>query len=234
MVDLGDAGDDQGHSPAPEPSPSPTPSGCQACLCVFDIDRTLTGKQGDNSSCSRNRVTEMHDDGYGGGFATLSALANEGIAKTFCNDCYLGITSAGHGSGEGSPWNNYLLDHVMTGAVHDAFMHSHPDSKTWSYGTQVHSPFVLQQGNKEKQVSVELIRQWFNNTENLVCIQPVNVYFFGDRTENIEPFGDKQLNSREISCGSRDPDLYAGSGMVGYCGARPEEIQRVQGNILCE
>jgi len=175
----------------------------------------------------------MHDEGYGGGPATLSALANQGIATTFCNECHLGITSAGSGSGVGSPWNNYLLDHVMTGAVHDTFMQAHPDSRRWSYGTDVHSPFVINQGNRQKQHSVELIRQWFSKPENGVCIQPESVYFFGDRTENIEPFASKGINSREISCGSRDPSLYGGSGMVGYCGAAPEEIQRLQGNILC-
>lgn len=237
MVDVG-AGDDQEHSPttlAPTsgPSPTPAPSGSEACLCVFDIDRTLTGKQGDTSSCPRNEVTEMHDDGYGGGSATLSALANKGIATTFCNECYLGITSAGSGSGAGSAWNNYLLDHVMTGAVHDAFAQAHPDSKRWSYGTNVYSPFVLQQGNREKQDSVDLIRQWYGRAENGIDIQPDNVYFFGDRTENIEPFHGKGINSREISCGSRDPSLYGGSGMVGYCGATPEEIQKVRGNIFC-
>lgn len=176
----------------------------------------------------------MHDAGYGGGPATLSALASEGISSTFCTGCYLGITSAGSGSGAGSEWNEYLLDHVMTGAVHDAFIHTHPDYKRWSYGTDVHSPYVLNQGNLRKQDSVELIRQWFGNSENGVCIQPENVYFFGDRTENIEPFASKGLNSREISCGSRDASLYGGSGMVGYCGATPEEIQRVQGNSACD
>merc|ERR1712061_943280 len=148
---------------------TPAPSGCQSCLCVFDIDRTLTGKQGDKSNCTRNRVTDMHDEGYGGGLATLSALANEGIATTFCNECHLGITSAGSGSGAGSPWNNYLLDHIMTGAVQDAFLQAHPDIKRWSYGTDVHTPFVLNQGDRHKQDSVELIRQWFARAENGVC-----------------------------------------------------------------
>ena len=34
----------------------------------------------------------------------------EGINTTFCGQCHLGITSAGHGSGEGSPWNAYVLE----------------------------------------------------------------------------------------------------------------------------
>jgi len=206
---------------------------CNACLCVFDIDRTLTGKQGDTEQCPRNRVLDMTDLGYGGGKATLSALSAEGIATTFCNSCYLGITSAGHGSGEGSEWNQYILDNIMRGDRHDAFITAHPEYKEWSKGTDVRSPYVLGQGNTIKQDSVELIRLWYGMPERDVCISPGEVYFFGDRTENIEPFSRMGLNSREISCGSRDPDLYKGSGMVGYCGATPEEIRRDPGNILC-
>eukprot|EP00929_Paragymnodinium_shiwhaense_P065250 TRINITY_DN3272_c0_g1_i1.p1 TRINITY_DN3272_c0_g1~~TRINITY_DN3272_c0_g1_i1.p1 ORF type:complete len:272 (+),score=69.37 TRINITY_DN3272_c0_g1_i1:835-1650(+) len=40
------------------------------------------------------------------------------------------------------------------------------------------------------------------------------------------------FNSREISCGSRDPSLYDGN-MVGLCGATPQEITKTPGNYLC-
>jgi len=206
-------------------------SHCNACLCVFDIDRTLTGAQGRTDVCPRNKVLQFYDGAYGGGKATLSALTATGIDKTFCNKCHLGITSAGGGSGAGSDWNKYLLDHVMRGAVQDSFTEQHPHVKTWSYGTNVNSPFVLYQGNKVKQDSVELIRQWYGR--HGTCVRNSEVYFFGDRTENIEPFARKGLNSREISCGSRDWGRYGGSGLIGYCGATPEEIQKVKGNVLC-
>lgn len=216
----------QGDSPAPSSTSS-------ACLCVFDIDRTLTGKQGDTAGCAQNvQLHGVHDEGYGGGPATLSALSAAGIKSTPCDSCLLGITSAGAGSGEGSIWNTYILDHVMRGAAQDAFMAEYPAAKRYSYGTDVQSPFVLGQGNKVKQESVELVRRWYGARQ--VEISAANVFFFGDRTENIVPFASKGINSREISCGSRDPVLYAGSGMVGYCGARPEEITLTHGNILCE
>lgn len=216
------------------PVAAPQAGAPQACLCVFDIDRTLTGKQSDTTHCQGNRELELYDAGYGGGKATLSALANAGIRTTFCNSCYLGITSAGHGSGEHSPWNKYILEQIMRGDVQDAFSLNFTDSRRWSYGTNVHSPYVLGQGNRVKQEAVEKIRQWFGEAPRSIDISPLDVYFFGDRTENIEPFAQKCMNSREISCGSRDPSLYGGSGMVGYCGARPSEIQRSQGNFLCD
>mmetsp|Transcript_16621 Transcript_16621/g.48188 ORF Transcript_16621/g.48188 Transcript_16621/m.48188 type:complete len:395 (+) Transcript_16621:84-1268(+) len=228
-------------SPTPSPaedveSPAPAPVGdegegsCTACLCMFDIDRTLTGKQGKTRQCPRNTPTEFYDEAYGGGKATLSALAGEGISKTFCNGCLLGITSAGSGSGERSSWNRYILDHIMRGEVHDAFVASHPDAQRWSFGTKVQSPYVIKQPDKKKQYAVELVRRWYGQAG--VCIKPENVYFFGDRTENMMPFKEMGMNSREISCGSRDRRI--GNGMVGYCGGRPEEIQRMQGNFLCE
>jgi len=202
-----------------------------ACLCVFDIDRTLTGKQGATNQCPGNEQTDLDDHAYGGGKATLSALSAQGISTTFCNECYLGITSAGGGSGAGSPWNNYILEHIMRGVVMDAFVQQVPSAKSWSYGTNVNSPWVLYQGNKIKQNSVELVRRWYGRYG--VSIVPSEVYFFGDRTENIEPFKNFAMNSREISCGSRDRQLYHGSGIVGFCGARPDEIVKVKGNILC-
>jgi len=206
--------------------------GNSACLCVFDIDRTLTGKQGATSECPGNKQLDLNDHAYGGGRATLSALSAQGISTTFCNECYLGITSAGGGSGAGSPWNNYILESIMRGAVMDAFAQKFATAaKRWSYGTDVHSPWVLYQGNKIKQNSVELVRQWYGR--HGVSIASSEVYFFGDRTENIEPFSGLRMNSREISCGSRDWRLYHGSGLVGFCGARPEEIVKVKGNILC-
>lgn len=208
---------------------------CEACLCVFDIDRTLTGKQGAIEHCPRNRIVDppLFDEGYGGGQATLSALSADGIATTFCNQCYLGIVSAGRGSGEDSEWNAYILDNIMRGKRHDSLIINHPEYKRWSDGDKVHSPYVLGQANKKKQTAVELIRQWYSMPERDICIRPSNVFFFGDRTENIQPFKDMGLNSREISCASRDPDLYQGSGMVGFCGATPEEVRREPGNILC-
>jgi len=214
-------------SSSPGTATCPNPS----CLCVFDIDRTLTGRQ-EATNCSRNVVTQMEDEGYGGGNATLSALAVEGISSTFCNQCLLGITSAGHGSGPGTQWNNYLLSNVMRGAVHDAFVAEHPIAQTWSYGLSVTSPYILQQPNTKKQRAVELIRRWLQRQSSHVCIPPGHVFFFGDRTENILPFQEKGFNSREISCGSRDASREDG-GMIGWCGATPEEIINATGNFLC-
>jgi len=216
--------------PGKEAAPQGGESSPSNCLCVFDIDRTLTGRQGDTQRCLENDVLPVHDRAYSGGQATLSALSKQGIASTFCNACHLGITSAGRGSGPRSSWNHYILNEIMRGEVHDAFTQEHPDHKRWSYGTDVRSPYVLAQKDGEKQDAVELIRQWYQKHD--VDILPSEVFFFGDRVENIMPFQEKQINSREVSCASRDESH--GGGMIGYCGATPAEIRREVGNFLCE
>merc|ERR1711934_139119 len=73
------------------------------CLCVFDVDRTLTGKQGWGSpTCPTNKhLANVSDDAYLRGDLTLSSLA-QGLHTTFCSECYLGIVSAGDVSGPGS------------------------------------------------------------------------------------------------------------------------------------
>lgn len=214
----------------PEKNESSPLTNAGNCLCVFDIDRTLTGRQGDTGRCPENSVLQVHDRAYSGGQATLSALSRQGISSTFCNACHLGITSAGRGSGPKSSWNHYILNEIMRGEVHDAFTQEHPDHKRWSYGTHVHSPYVLAQKDGEKQDAVDLIRHWYEKQG--VAILPSEVFFFGDRVENIMPFKEKKINSREVSCASRDKSH--GGGMIGYCGATPDEIRREVGNFLCE
>lgn len=59
------------------------------CLCVFDIDRTLTGRQGlGPPGCPSNEVQRgVYDDAYGGGELTLSPLARSGLGGTACGGC---------------------------------------------------------------------------------------------------------------------------------------------------
>jgi len=64
------------------------------CLCIFDMDRTLTGAQEDLQSCPRNRIMRGHyDNAYRGGTLTLSELG-QNIGSTFCGGCHLGGITA--------------------------------------------------------------------------------------------------------------------------------------------
>merc|ERR1712019_55728 len=46
-------------------------------------------------------------------------------------------------------------------------------------------------------------------------------------------FADLGFNAHEVSCGSRDMSLYGGTEVVGYCGAAPEELTKVEGIVQC-
>ena len=74
---------------------------------------------------------------------------------------------------------------------------------------------VLGWPDGQKQDAVAGIVAWYE--QQGIRIADEDVYFFGDRTENIPPFGSTSFNAREISCVSRDMGI--GNGIVGYCGA---------------
>ena len=99
----------------PTPTPLPPPPATEDCLCIFDIDRTLTGKQGDLTSptCDKNKLeNSIWDTAYGGGWLTLSEAAQT-LPETFCNSCYLGVVSAGDAGGHTSPERPFLLENVL-------------------------------------------------------------------------------------------------------------------------
>eukprot|EP00441_Pelagodinium_beii_P035788 CAMPEP_0197650948 /NCGR_PEP_ID=MMETSP1338-20131121/31259_1 /TAXON_ID=43686 ORGANISM="Pelagodinium beii, Strain RCC1491" /NCGR_SAMPLE_ID=MMETSP1338 /ASSEMBLY_ACC=CAM_ASM_000754 /LENGTH=270 /DNA_ID=CAMNT_0043225471 /DNA_START=64 /DNA_END=876 /DNA_ORIENTATION=- len=220
------------NTSSPKTAASVEISSTQPCLCVFDIDRTLTGKQNDVYYCPRNKVmTGVHDGAYGSGDLTLSALAAEGISNTFCGQCYLGICSAGDAGGDNSEERTVLLDQVLKTPLYEALRAKVSSASWWSWSDNIQSPLVLGSPNTEKQYSVEGIRRWYQ--QEGISISSSNVYFFGDRRENIPPFAHLGFNAKEISCESRDPWLYGGSGMVGYCGATPEEVVAETGVKNC-
>ena len=89
--------------PAPLASP---------CLCSFDVDRTLTGKQGDLQECEQNQVLpSVGDSAYGGGNLTLSPLG-QSIGDTFCAACYVAIVTAGDASGFESDERAVLVERL--------------------------------------------------------------------------------------------------------------------------
>ena len=60
----------------------------------MDVDRTLTGRQGDTMACPGNRVVSgSYDDAYGGGNLTLSQLGQH-VWETFCGSCYVRAITA--------------------------------------------------------------------------------------------------------------------------------------------
>lgn len=201
------------------------------CLCVFDVDRTLTGKQGDVKDCEGNReVNGVKDEGYGGGTMTLS-VAGQSLNRTFCNDCYMGIVSAGIASGPGSKERATLVNMLNDG--------QHRVKNEWddTCSYPVTSPLVLSCRDGTKQITVQGIVDWYGAIN--VKIAAGDVHFFDDRESNIAPFEDTAFNAHQISCATRDPspgDKYnhpGTEGAVGFCGASVAEIDSAKGVSLC-
>ena len=125
---------------------SSTPAPSDECLCVFDIDRTLTGKQGirgPNSACPQNKKANyIWDSAYSGGWLHLSEVG-QNLKRTFCNNCYLGVVSAGSASGRRSAERRYLLKEVLKSRPFRRLIRKDREAKKWSSDGEVNSPLVL-------------------------------------------------------------------------------------------
>jgi len=190
------------------------------CLCIFDVDRTLTGRQGETAKCPGNYVqSDVQDPAYDGGVLTLSHLT-QGVAKTFCNSCYLGVISAGTAGGDDSAERGVLHDRLEAGTT------KRPLTKGWNpAGCTVTSPLVTSCTDGQKQTAVPGIIEWYK-THNGAQIADSDVHFFDDRSSNVIPFQGLGYNARQISCRTRD-------GEIGLCGAELHEIVATAGVQLC-
>ena len=134
------------HETPPPVEMEPTPSPSNDCLCVFDIDRTLTGKQGvrgHNSACPNNKkINFVWDAAYSGGWLHLSEVG-QNLKKTFCKACYLGVVSAGTASGRRSAERKYLLKHVLKSRPFKQLRRKESEASKWSSNGEVKSPLVL-------------------------------------------------------------------------------------------
>lgn len=192
------------------------------CLCIFDIDRTLTGKQGNTGACPKDQVQPgIKDDAYGGGMLTLSDFALH-VDQTFCATCYLGTISAGSG---GSPdGERRILHDKLSVGPGKAILENE-----WSGGCDtVTSPLVFgcQDGHKQKAVAGMI--QWYGEHAK-IGFKHSNVHFFDDRASNIAPFQTLDYNAHQISCASRDSSIQG----VGLCGATVSEIVKDPGVKFC-
>mmetsp|Transcript_5668 Transcript_5668/g.17482 ORF Transcript_5668/g.17482 Transcript_5668/m.17482 type:complete len:260 (+) Transcript_5668:126-905(+) len=189
------------------------------CLCLFDIDRTLTGKQGQSASCPGDEPQpDVWDSAYGGGELSLSALA-KALGQSACAPCYVGTISKGDASGSGSKEREVLQQKlgVEPGKL---------PAKDWSGPHPVTSPLVVTCSDGKKQDAVPGILAWYRARG--IQIADSDVHFFDDRSDNVLPFRGLPYNARQVSCTTRD---YGGK--VGLCGATLSEIVLEKGVKTC-
>jgi len=199
------------------------------CLCLFDVDRTLTGKQNDTHHCPNNKVTDgIHDGAYGGGPLTLSDLG-QNLDSTFCVKCYSGIISVGTAGGTNSPMRSTLVTQLNKGKmphlwVEDKWVESHYGMG----GYTVEAPLVYKVEHVHKHNIASSIRDWYLREKNLE-IYAHHTHFFDDEAQNFAGFADAGYNALQISCGSRDStkDYH-----IGWCGGLASDLH-INGFHLC-
>jgi len=221
-------------APAPPPVPQPVvpdvpilssdqsgPSKDSPCLCIFDVDRTLTGKQGEAERCPGNRkVGSVFDTAYGGGKMVVSQLGL-GLQTTFCGKCYRGIVTAGIVGGPGSAERGTVLK-LLGGEAATL-------SSVWSPRDAVASSLVVGAIDGRKQESAKGIVEWFRKQKG-INIPNKKVHFFDDRDGNVPPFAGTGFNARQVSCKSRGVQA---EGLIGRCGATPAEVVETAGVSAC-
>ncbi|CAE8591408.1 unnamed protein product, partial [Polarella glacialis] len=175
-----------------------------ACLCVFDIDRTLSGKQGvTDPTCPDNSVQKgIYDDAYDRGTFTLSALAAE------CGSCYLGLCSHGIANHQNSAERFDLLGPSLNSEPHTSLRLTMADM-AWS-DDKPSSPYMVGVQDGKKQFAVMSLSA-ARSGKLLACTG---------------------MNARQVSCQSRDGSI--GHGQVGLCGATPAEIVKEKGSKACK
>merc|ERR1712048_387798 len=225
-------GEGEAQSRATNPATEAAHTAQTACLCTFDVDRTLTGKQEHTEECKpdANVVTECSDDAYGHGNLTLSEVG-QAIGNTFCADCFVGIVTAGWASGPSSCERKVLEEKLnATGKLLSADW-SGPsatsDDRKSCQDWSVSSTLMAGCADGTKQYAVQGIAKWLKTQG--IDIPAENIWHFDDRADNVQPFESTGMNARQISCASRDP----GYGTIGFCGASASEMVRELGVHTC-
>jgi len=206
------------------------------CLCVFDIDRTLTAKQGWAEKCKDHHVTELkgiQDAAYAQGTMIASELA-QSMGASFCGKCWHGIVTAGVASGPGSAEREHVLEYIggtaRTGTRYWQDIKFQPQ-------TDIQSSLVIQAKDGNKQDSVKKMVQWWRNVKK-IDVADEDVYFFDDMAENVKPFEGTGFNAFQISCAVRGPaEAIPGAydGKIGGCGGAFTEldVEKKKGVHLC-
>merc|ERR1719440_2550748 len=200
------------------------------CLCIFDLDRTLTGAQGNpGGHCANNHVyPAIKDSAYAGGDLTLSE-AGFNLQQSFCKGCFASVISHGHAGGAESDMRQKLLIHLNAEKDHRLRL-----DDQWSMydpvADKVHSPLVTGVDRGDKHKTALAVRTWFKQNKQTI-IPFGSIHVFDDEKSNIDEFRTQEgFNARQISCASRDNTK---NQAIGWCGATIAEIKPDKGIFEC-
>jgi hypothetical protein len=214
-----------------------TPTASAMPLCIFDMDRTLTGQQGSggqgsgNNACPHDRsFHNIKDTAYKtSGALTASELALH-LAQTWCGKhALLGIISAGHHvmdaqnaigwyiSGNNSnskmPWAQHLF---------------WADAKA-----KKAAPMIFNSEATGKYKHVHLIIDYYETKG--VTIKPENMYYFDDISVNVKSWKGRGFGGAfQLSCATRATDPSSGKKYeIGRCGGTSDEVKKYANKKGC-
>ena len=203
------------------------------CLCVFDIDRTLTGKSCPNDhrvaaecpawhTCKGNfkHIDGVVDTAYGSG-ALMESKLFQNFEATFCaRNCYLGILTAGDASGAPSSAEANLIYTKLRSMPHGTALPTE-NANAWREAKHAFpgwAPMIINSADGHKQEHMYAIVQWYKENHGLAFEQS-RTWFFDDRETNIVAFAGTGYNAKQVSCASRDA-----VNSIGLCGATHDEV----------
>lgn len=178
-----------------DPSEEDSLEADRPCLCLFDIDRTLTAKQAKARRCLSTIGHPMiWDTAYVGGRFVASEAAAYGLYETFCKDCYLGVVTHGDVSGDNSAERAYFEEHTFVTppqqSLKDELGWQSTGSIPWINGSNesftATSPYVVLQPDGLKHEAAKSIGTWYGSVG--IDIAYSDVHFFDDRVINVAPF----------------------------------------------
>ena len=149
------------------------------CLCIFDIDRTLTASQAAARKGSHNQCPAAHlfdhpyikDTAYGGGGPLAFSEVGQHIENSFCKECWLGIISTGDAAGEGSSMRRELYK-ALTHAGLKGLGPTKGDKSDWGGPWNVETsprPLLTSIPEGTKQDVVPHILKWYANAGTTIA-----------------------------------------------------------------
>ena len=159
------------------------------CLCIFDIDRTLTASQAAARKGSHNQCPAAHsfdhpyikDTAYGGGGPLAFSEVGQHIENSFCKECWLGIISTGDAAGEGSSMRRELYK-ALTHAGLKGLGPTKGDKSDWGGPWNVETsprPLLTSIPEGTKQDVVPHILKWYANAGTTIADE--RVFMFDDK-----------------------------------------------------
>jgi len=221
-VSMGDLDYVMDQEPAPPQAVPEPPEGAQIsdCLCIFDIDRTLTAKQEYEDCPGTRKYPNIWDYAYYGGPLILSEMAMR-LNETFCGECYFGIVSAGVAGGP-KYIERQVLDTLVDPKYNVGGWNDGCPTPTW--GTK---QLCCGEGDQKSTAARDIVN-WLGSKG--ITIADDHVHMFDDKRNNIEAFQHETFNAHQISCANRSanhPDR-------GGCGGRIDEIVKTAGVHFCD